>query len=170
MVEIPDDLYRKEYPPIEKDKIVTNVSVNISISNIDKLDEMEMTFSVKIHVALQWRDSRVTFYNLKSQRERGNHVSKLEREKLWIPALVFTNSIPLEVQIVNDELSYLMVQLEGEPVRRDTIGTLQKNEVYDGAKNSLRYERYFDLDLRCNYIFDNYPFDQQNCSIDVSIF
>jgi hypothetical protein len=168
MVEIPDALYRKEYPPIEKDNITTNVGVNVSISNIDQLDEIEMKFSVKILIVLQWRDSRVTFYNLKSQRERGNHVSKCEREKLWIPALVFSNSLPAEVQIVNDEHSYLMVQLESKPDRKETTDSLQKNEVYNGSLNSLLYKRYFDLDLRCKYKFDNYPFDQQKCSIEVS--
>ncbi len=166
MIEIPEDMYRKEYPPIEKDKVV-NVIVNITIANIDQLDEIEMKFSVKIYIALQWKDSRVTFYNLKSQRERGNHVSKFEREKLWIPALVFTNSIPVEVQIVNDELSYLMVQQESKPERKNTLNTLQKNEIYRGDLNSLVYARYFDLDLRCNYMFDDYPFDHQNCSINV---
>ncbi len=168
MVEIPDNMYRKEYPPIEKNKAMTNISVNISIAYIDQLDEIEMTFSVKIRLTLQWKDSRVTFYNLKGEKERGNHVSKSEKEKLWIPALVFTNSFPVEVHIVNDGLSYLTVKLEGRPELKNSKDNLQKNEVYDGASNSLVYERYFDLKLRCNYIFDNYPFDQQNCSIRVS--
>ena len=168
LVEIHDNMYRREYPPIEKEKAMTKIRVNISIAYIDQLDEIKMTFSVKIHVALQWKDSRVTFYNLKGEKERGNHVSKSEKEKLWTPALVFTNSIPVEVHIVNDDLSYLTVKLEGKPERKTSKDTLQKNEVFDGAANSLRYERYFDLNLRCNYVFENYPFDQQNCSITVS--
>lgn len=56
-----------------------------------------------------WYDSRLTFYNLKSFNGSGNNVGKEEKEGLWIPQLIFSNSLP-EIHIKNDEDSYLMVK------------------------------------------------------------
>jgi hypothetical protein len=58
LFKVDNDLYRKEYPSIIKKKKVTPIYVNLSIHNIDKLEEMTMIFSAKVHVQLKWFDSR----------------------------------------------------------------------------------------------------------------
>ena len=73
----------------------------------------------------------------------------------------------LEVQLTNDDLSFLMVKQETPPTL-NSDEQLQENYIYDGETNPLVYEKYLDLNLRCNYEFLKYPFDQQQCSILVS--
>ncbi len=98
--------------------------------------------------------------------KRGNVVSLDERDDLWIPKLVFTNSQP-EFRLEMDPNSFLMVIKEGLPAY-DEIDDLQENEQYTGSENPIVYEKFIDLNLRCSFEFSKYPFDQQTCSILVS--
>ena len=144
-----------------------SVYINISIHYIDKVEETALTFSVKIHILLKWYDNRLTFYNLRGEMKRGNAVGLTEQTDLWIPQLVFTNSLP-EIHINNDLYSFLMVKKEGLPMDEENHD-LQDNEHYRGAENPFIYESFLDLNLRCNFKFTTYPFDQQTCSILVSM-
>lgn len=166
LIKITNDLYHSEYPPISLDKEPTKVFVNISVLYIDKLDEKEMTYSVKVHIQLKWCDKRLIFYNLRDEMKRGNVVGLDERDDLWIPKLVFSNSQP-EFRLDMDANSYLMIIKEGQP-SYDEINELQENEQYSGSENPIVYEKFIDLNLRCSFEFSKYPFDQQTCSILVS--
>ena len=50
----------------------------------------------------------------------------------------------------------------------NTNDQIQENEIFEGATNPFIYQRYFDLEVRCNYKFFDYPFDQQECQVSVS--
>ena len=61
----------------------TKVFANISIVYVDKLDENEMTFSIKILIQLNWKDERIGFYNLKNEANKGNIVEADMTDLLW---------------------------------------------------------------------------------------
>jgi hypothetical protein len=48
-------LYNKEFPPMNKDDIETEIIVNISISSIDDFNEIDMTFRIKFRLSIQWK-------------------------------------------------------------------------------------------------------------------
>jgi hypothetical protein len=50
----------------------------------------------------------------------------------------------------------------------NTNDQIQENEIFEGATNPFIYQHYFDLEVRCNYKFFDYPFDQQECQVIVS--
>ena len=50
----------------------------------------------------------------------------------------------------------------------NTNDQIQENEIFEGATNPFVYQRYFDLEVRCNYKFSDYPFDKQECQVIVS--
>ena len=50
---------------------------------VDKLDENEMTFSIKILIRLNWKDERIDFYNLKNETDKGNIVEADVKDLLW---------------------------------------------------------------------------------------
>ena len=164
---INDDIYRKEYPSISKNSILTQVYVNITVVNIDKLDETGTTFSVKIQIQLTWYDSRLKFFNLHKNMIRGKNVGRTERDRIWIPRLIFSNSLP-EVQLLNDDLSFLMVRQESQATL-NSENEIIENQIYDGDLNPIVYEKSLDLNLRCNYEFYTYPFDLQCCNIQVCL-
>ena len=53
----------------------TAIQMNISLICIDNLEESAMSFSIKILAELKWYDSRLSFYNLKSDSTRVNSIS-----------------------------------------------------------------------------------------------
>jgi hypothetical protein len=53
----------------------TPIHINISVIHIDNLDETSMSYTIKILVELKWYDTRLTFYNLKSERAKVNSIS-----------------------------------------------------------------------------------------------
>ena len=50
---------------------------------VDKLDENEMTFSIKNLIRLNWKDERIDFYNLKNETDKGNIVEADVKDLLW---------------------------------------------------------------------------------------
>ena len=157
-----DPIYHKEYPSGYLKENGTEVFLNVFVEYIDKIDEIMMSFSVKIHIKLEWFDTRLVFNNL---REKTNLVDLAIQQQLWIPKLIFTNSLPF-FQIPNDADSVVKIKKEGLPLPRDH-NDLQENELYSGSNNLLQLERNLDLNLRCHFEFFFFPFDHQSCSIMV---
>ncbi len=110
-------------------------------------------------------DWRITFVNLKNNTKRVNAVGPDERNKIWIPNLVFDNS-PNDAYIKNDALSSLIIKKEG-PTTLKLNQNLQENEESTGNSNPLEYARNYELELGCDFQLHNYPFDSQMCSIKV---
>ncbi len=53
---------------------------------------------------------------LKAEMSEGKNVGTEEQELLWIPHLIFSNSVP-QVKITNNEFSFLSVLYEKAPTR-----------------------------------------------------
>ena len=54
MVELDDQLYQKEQPPLSKESHVANVSVKMSISMIGNFHEQDSKFDARFSIQLQW--------------------------------------------------------------------------------------------------------------------
>jgi len=65
-----------------------------------------------------------------------------------------------------DDFAFIFARPESKPELSD-ISDLEENLIYSGNDNPLIYQRYFDLNARCNFKFDDYPFDTQHCPIVV---
>ena len=111
-------------------------------------------------------DWRLIFVNLKNSTKRVNAVGPDERNNIWIPHLVFDNS-PNDDYIKNDALSSLIVKKEGPTTLKLNLN-FQENEESSGDSNPLEYARNYEIELGCNFLLHNYPFDSQMCSIEVS--
>ena len=71
------------------------------------------------------------------------------------------------LQMTNDDLSVVLVKRKAMGVASDA-SALQENMHYDGNLNPLTFQRHYDLNLRCGFDFEFFPFDHQLCSIEVS--
>ena len=69
--------YLKYYPPgpVENNDIL-EVNVFMMLLTIEKIMEIDMTFDTKFGLVLEWKDRRITYYNLKKQNQ-ANIVSYL---------------------------------------------------------------------------------------------
>ena len=110
-------------------------------------------------------DWRLFFVNLKNDERHKNINGREEREKIWIPNLVFDNSVE-DFQISNDAFSALMINQTGNATA-SLNSQLQEDEKYQGIDNNLIYSRCFKMKLLCNFEQHFYPFDSQTCSIKV---
>ena len=111
-------------------------------------------------------DWRLTFVNLKKNNLQKNIIGREEREEIWIPNLVFDNSVD-DVQISNDPFSSLIVNATGNSTFTSN-NKLQEDEQYDGAGIGIIYSREYKMTLFCDYEQQNYPFDSQTCFIKVN--
>ncbi len=109
----------------------------------------------------------MTFYNLRKSGKLQNNVGDDERKEIWIPNLVFENSVK-EMHVKNDEFSVLTIHQNGTG-QQETNELLQENIVYKGSQNFLVYSRMYKMDLGCEFEQHSFPFDSQTCSIEVSI-
>ena len=166
MFTVDQNFYRKENPPMNSSKIPTPVFVNMTINSVGSFAEIEMTFKVNFIISIMWYDNRLTFRNLKDEIDGENNLGQEMRDEIWIPRLVFCNSLS-EIRISNDDFSSLEVLRLGRPHLNSPI-ELQKNELFDGAENPLVYTRVYSLELQCNFELKWYPFDYQECFILVS--
>ena len=70
------EVYNKDYPPKPHQKAV-EVKVYFTIDAINNIKEIDMTFSAKFTITLEWYENRVFYHNLKS-KEALNILSDME--------------------------------------------------------------------------------------------
>ena len=110
----------------------------------------------------------MAFYNLRQTGKSQSNVGDDERKEIWIPNLIFENSVK-EKRVKSDEFSTLTVLQNGTGFI-ETNEYLQENVKYKGSENFLIYTRTYLIDLSCEFEQHSYPFDSQTCSIQVIIF
>lgn len=118
----------------------------------------------KIYTRFDWR---VNFKNLKSSKENVNHLSSADMEIIWLPVLIFSNSIE-ETVLKFDKFCAVIVQKMGQPVQNSQL-EIYENEIFYGENNPFVYNRTYELQLACMFELQKYPFDYQHCFIDVRL-
>ena len=87
--------------------------------------------------------------------------------KIWIPQLIFTNSLNYETLYI-DQKSSLTIRRLADPYLPPFDG-IQENYLYTGIDNPLLYNDTYDLTFYCDFDLTKYPFDAQHCFIKVHI-
>jgi hypothetical protein len=110
-------------------------------------------------------DWRLTFVNLQKVENHKNIIGADEQGKIWIPNLIFDNSVE-DIEVSNDPFSSLIVNYTGisKPILNNN---LHEDKLYDGADNCIIYSREYKMKLLCEFEQQNFPFDSQTCNIKV---
>lgn len=163
LLEMDDSTYRNILPPISEHGR-TELSVAVNIKSIDSIDEQAMTFNSKLSVHLYWKDSRITYKNLNNN---GNFLSKELQQKIWLPLLTFSNTAS-NFLLTKDESKTVQVLQQSKGQNRDFS---HRNEavLHQGHENELVLFGQYDLTFDCEIDLSKFPFDQQECSIDIAI-
>ena len=156
-------LYNKDYPPVTDGKPV-EVKVYFIIDAIQNIKEIDMDFSAKFTISLEWYDARLQFSNL----NEGNFTNLASPEKIseiWIPPLIFNNT-KKNIMITRDQTAGLFMNKMGEPTLPED-SNVYENLYFAGSENVLIYRMDYEMTLTCNFELNHYPFDTQTCNIEV---
>jgi hypothetical protein len=112
-------------------------------------------------------DWRLTFVNLQKVETHKNIIGTEEQQKIWIPNLIFDNSVE-DIEVSNDPFSSLIVNYTGTS-KAILNNNLHEDKLYDGADSSIIYSREYKMKLLCEFEQQSYPFDSQFCNIKVKV-
>ena len=153
--------YNKAIPPYISG---SNVGINVSIYllSVDNI-MLPSTFEVKFLLELTWKDYRIQFRNL----QKVNIINDEERQSIWIPPLVFSNSQDNGI-LTNDGKTIISILKMSEP-KFNSHKELHNAAIFEGSDTLIKYTREYQMKMICNYELQFYPFDHQICTIDVEI-
>ena len=168
---IMEENYNKNIAPFTVNPLtntVEEVHINVSANVIDivKINEVEQTFKLKFQLILNWYDFRLIFHNLKESRI-ANSPSIDAVERFWIPNIIFSNTEANDV-IAIDPLARVTISREGAFVSSDET-VLDEINIFKGSENKITFDKVYTKTLKCIYELQLYPFDTQECTVDLSV-
>ena len=146
--------------------IPVRVNISASVVNILKINEVDQSFQLKISLLIAWYDYRLVYHNLKESRIE-NSPTLDEVEKLWIPKIVFANTENNDIMKM-DDLAEVTISREGTSTPADE-SIVDEIEIFKGSENRIYYEKGFTKTLECIYQLQLYPFDTQECTVNLEI-
>ena len=163
-----DNTYQKDYAPVKfvkNDMLKVNVSTSIDIESILLISEKDSLIILKLSLKILWFDHRLQFNNLKNITSM-NTFPVREKEQLWIPDVVFSNTETRE-GIEMDRKAFLTVRKLGK-YKPEDIQILANRLVFKGSENPIIYTRPFRVQLTCTFNVAWYPFDFQHCMVELA--
>lgn len=155
--------YKKELIPFPETG--QNVSVNFSLTIHDiELSEPTESISVKVSYTRVWYDTRLTYRHLK--RENGAKMNSLldgEQNAIWLPYLSFNNMKSKNFYANTDVPHIYWV------VPNDNYSYVAQNNMYifKGSENALSLTKQQNMEWKCDFIYQWYPFDTQVCRMEM---
>ena len=93
-------------------------------------------------------NSRLVFFNLKEDTGL-NALSPTEKQKIWVPELVFPNTENQLGTLVDDDSS-ITVEKKGN-FTRSVISDLENRRFYTGEENQITLSRFYNIRFICDY-------------------
>ena len=141
--------YLKDKPPAALEgKVKAEVKVRVDLLEILTLSVVEMKITTKYNLYLEWLDPRITFYNLKKNRNL-NGLVRDEMEKIWIPKIIFANT-QANVYSILDTKSIGLITRKGSFTYS---GIDEKENIYKyrGNENPILLSRVYETEWICEY-------------------
>ena len=94
-----------------------------------------------------------------------NSLQPQEIENIWFPFFVFDNTNKKEFSLIDDKSSVKILK-EGKGEVNGPQDTENKY-IFKGEENSIEYKRFYSQEFECEFALQWYPFDTQNCHLDI---
>jgi hypothetical protein len=82
----------------------------VEVTSILDLDEVQSRIELQFKMVLQWIDPRLRYKNLNSN-DNLNSLTPNEKDQLWLPILVFSNTKFKTLASFHDPTSYVTVSI-----------------------------------------------------------
>jgi len=114
----------------------------------------------------------VRFHNLKKKTSL-NALAENDVDKLWLPLIVYDNTDQKEStrlgEYGNGEwITRVTVTREGN-FTRNGVDEVDEAEIFEGAENRLTMNQTYTHEFQCEYALQLYPFDSQECKIQMTV-
>ena len=163
-IEIDEEIYRKILPPLTRLDKKTVIGVTMDIRRINEINEILMKFQAEVKITFQWKDHRITFRNLAKE---GNFLNKFWQSQIWMPPITFSNMEEnLKVALIGDVNVEIQRKGNGSP---NPITDLDEGQRFRGDENDIILTSLQEGHLFCLFELSKFPFDTQECSIDLHI-
>ena len=123
-----------------------------------------MTFTSEVRIFLRWRDERITFRNLAQSKEV---LSKVWHDQIWLPPPFFQNAKGNNWEILSGYNQVSIIPLDQPLINK--ISELNEANIFKGEETGIEVNSWSEQTFSCNFELQNYPFDVQDCSVDVHI-
>ena len=163
-IEIDKEIYRNIQPPVPKLNKKLVIGVTMDIRKIDEIDEILMTFHAEVEITFQWRDHRIAFKHLDNE---GNFLNKFWQHQIWMPPIAYSNNKKKFKIAFNGQVNVEIQRKEFGTL--NPITNLDEGQRFEGNQNDLILTALQEGSFFCLFEFSNFPFDTQDCSIDLHI-
>ena len=85
------------------------LNVSLTLESILDLDEVKSLMKLQIEIKLSWVDSRLEFVNVDQEM---NTINLKQKQKLWLPSLIFDNTNDKIEASFNDDISNGIIDVE----------------------------------------------------------
>ena len=141
-----DDIFKNystvKVPVLNKDEVLT-IDLRVELAKLYELNIRDQSVTAHVNLDMNWKDE---YLNWNSDFYNGVDKIQVSTSKIWFPDLAVYNSVE-----------------NAQDIGQDT----HKVEVY--SDGSVRYWGYKIFTYECKIDITWYPFDSQNCSINVGM-
>ena len=125
------------------------------------IDEEDQFIELQFAIALGWNDYRLTYHNLNSNLYL-NALSAKERESVWLPQVMYTNTKQLETTRLGENWEWTTNVFANKTVPRKADDSwVDETEISEGSQNSLIMQQAYTHEFHCVLQLERYPFDTQ---------
>ena len=163
--------YKKSIPPMTMNQDTWNldpvgVSVGFLLEDIPSINEAKNIIEVKLSTTISWNESRALYHNLKDDQSK-NALRDYEKRKLWVPKLIFQNSKGKLGTKGISQKSEFSISRKGA-LRRGKNDIAEDIEMFLGKENPVVMVLSTNLNVKCSFDFQLFPFDTQVMKRDIS--
>ena len=160
--------YNKLFAPPSTENLTTlSIDFSIDIDEIIDINENEGFFTAKLTLIRKWRNSQLTYQNLKRNPIK-NKLSNDDIGRMWKPYVIFQN-IRYRDDFKKTDVKDVMTIIPNQEFHFELSDRTQfrNKRLFKGDENIIDYQRQFTTRWVCNFDMRWYPFDKQICTMEI---
>ncbi|XP_045118515.1 uncharacterized protein LOC123508708 isoform X1 [Portunus trituberculatus] len=162
-VVVKDSTYRSHLPPRGPQDTTLLLTPSITLTRIANIDDIRMTLNLEFSVSPTWRDDRLDFNHLHSDFD--TLIQEEETKGIWLPRVLLVNLEGGESKVLDQTV---VVRTANQPVL-PPVASVKRDLVYPGDVNNITIIQQYTATFTCLFDLYVYPFDVQECSIDLQL-
>ena len=156
--------YKKSRPPPPIGQRI-NISLDIFVSQLDDIQELDSLYGIQFSLVARWKDARLDFSNLR-KTDSENKLGEYEESLIWTPPLQFEYGIgDHDFGVTHGATIIVEKRSEGTAMPMENI---HEGKTYSGSHNNLSMIQLLKFQHSCIFNLRNYPFDRQTCKLQVN--